>query len=339
MLSAILIDKNNEPLRFIKQVHNFFVSDRAFDYATGELVLSISDRRDNNLLYQTRVIFMVGNGMNRHFMVNKVTTDNSGRFPKLTFDLCGIEYLMNQRNEEDKILSWENATPLAVCADLVGRIQNGNDGRSFPQLSDEAITSGTMDNLELVQMSGGNVWDFIQAHMEAYEFCCDAMTVSFGVSQLRFRKPDDLDSVILSDLDRRVRLEYINLDYSEIRNYIIVGGEGEGIRKKYSSYDEGETGIDRFENYADVTISSDNGYISNDDYYKLLQEAAESMHVEKKLETDYIVPEAIFDRVKTGDTVYTSSAAVNDGRLEPRIVNELKLSVENGVTYRYVTLK
>lgn len=338
MLSAILIDKNGEPIRFIKQVHDFFVSDRVYDYAVGELILSLANRRENNQMYDVRVIFMVGNGMNRHFVVNKVTTDNTKTFPKITFDICGIEYLLNQRNEEDKVLSWENVTPLQVCADLVGRIQNGNDGRSFPQLTDEATTSGEMDIVEKVQMSGGNVWDFIQMHMESYAFCCDAITTAFGVSQLRFRKPDEHNEVILSDFDRRVKLDYINLNYGEIRNHVIAGGEGEGIRRKYASYDGGETGIDRFEDFADVNISSNDGYISNTDYYKLLQEAAESMHVEKKLETDYVIPETIYDRVKTGDTVYTSSSAVNNGLIEPRIVSELKLSVVKGVTYRYVTL-
>lgn len=337
MISAILIDKDNEPIMWIKQVSNFFVSDRAFDYSVGELIFSLQNRRQNNILYETRVIFVLGDGMNRHFVVTKVTTDNTTVFPKVTFDLAGIEYLLNQRNEQDKELSWENVTPLAMCADIVGRIQ-AEEARNFPQLTESATTEGTMDTIEKVTMYGGNVWDYISEYMTAYKFCLDAKTIGFGISQLNFRYPEDRDDVILSDLDRRVKLEYINLDYQKIRTHVIAGGEGEGIRKKYASFDSGETGIDRFEEYADVNISSNDGYISNADYNKLLEEAAESMKVEKELETDYLVPSVMYDRLGTGDTVYTSTAAVNDGRLEPRTVSELKINITNGVASRYVTL-
>lgn len=337
MISAILLDKDNEPLMWIKQINNFFVSDRAFDYSVGELIVSLQNRRQNNVLYKTRIIFVFGEGMNRHFVVTKVTTDNTQVFPKATFDLAGVEYLLNQRNEQDKEITWENVSPLDMCADLVGRIQSVEE-RRFAQLTLEAATDGEMDTIEKVQMFGGNVWDYISDYMESYKFCCDAITTELGVSKLIFRFPQNQDGVILSDLDRRVKLEYINLDYEPIRTYVIAGGEGEGIRKKYASFDGGETGLDRFEEYADVSISSNDGYISNDDYNKLLKEAAESMRVEKKLETDYIVPAVLYDRLKTGDTVYTSSAAVNEGLLEERTISELKINITNGVTNRYVTL-
>ena len=338
MISAILINAQNEPVQIVKQAANFFIADRAFDCATGSFTVSLKNRRENSRLQDVRVVHIFGDGINRTFKVDKSTMDNTRAFPKLNYDISGNEFLLADRSEGLSEIIWSDVDPLDTCVDLVYRIQNGDPARRYIQLEDTAIKEGSLEVLKTCQMAGGNVWTYIQEQMQSYKFCCDGMTTSFGKSQLRFRVPQDRKDIILSELSRHTHLQYVNTDYTLIRNYVIAGGEGEGIRKKVSVYDSGATGIDRVEEYVDASsLASNEGYVSNAKYYEMLEAEAQKVAKEKELETDYIVPLSLFKKVRTGDTIYTSSFAVNNGRLEPRVISEMKTEVVNGVMSRSIT--
>lgn len=338
MISAVLLDGQNNQVRMVKQVSNMFIADKAFEHATGSISLSIRDRKLVSKLFEARTVFIFGEGMNRSFVVQKPTMDNTNVFPSLTYELNGIEYLFNQRSEEDRTILWENLSPIQVCADLMQRIQNGSEIRRFDQLANEVSILGELPAQEAFQMEGGNVWSYIQDNMKAYEFCCDSLTTRLGSAVIQLRVPTDHKDIVISEISKHTKLNYVNLDFSNVVTCSTVGGEGEGIRRKYARFDSGETGIDRFEAYEDESgMSSTDGYISNDDYNAMLTASAESKMSPRKLETDYIVPVSLFHRVKPADTVYTSSSAVNYGRLEPKMISEMKTEVTNGVIHRSMT--
>ena len=69
----------------------------------------------------------------------------------------------------------------------------------------------------------------------------------------------------------------------------------------------------------------------------MLEASAESKILLPNQETDYLIPVGLFKKVKTGDTVYTSSSSVNNGLLEPRVISEMKTEITNGVLSRSIT--
>ena len=89
MISAILINAQNEPVQIVKQAANFFIADRAFDCATGSFTVSLKNRRENSRLQDVRVVHIFGDGINRTFKVDKSTMDNTRAFPKLNYDISG----------------------------------------------------------------------------------------------------------------------------------------------------------------------------------------------------------------------------------------------------------
>lgn len=339
MISAIFMDSNQKPLKTMKSLTDFFIAERAYDCSTGEMTLTLKNRKDTNALQNVRCILVFGEGLNNLLKVDKSTVNSTETFPKITYSLSGIENVLVQRNEQDVEIKWENVDPLIIPQELVERIQLGDEKRKISQLTTDATTEGSLEPVEMIQMTGGNVWEFIQALMAAHKFCVEAKTVTMGQARLCFRVPTVHNDILLTDMNKKVHLDYINTDYTTIVTSAIVGGEGEGIRRKYGQAETDETGIDRFEVYGDASsIDSGEGYVSNADYYKLLQEAANNLLVPKKLETDYKIPNNIFSKIKTGDTIFTSSSAVNGGKTEPRIVEELKTQIANGVTTRSITL-
>lgn len=341
MISAILLDKNLSAIRIIKNVSDMFIAEKAYEHSTGSLTISVKEKSENYELNKTRVIFFFGGRITKSFVVTKNTMDATTRFPKVTFDLCGIEYLLNQRNEGTRQTIWTNITPPEICADLVGYIQNSDANRSLPPIASEAefvIPSSDWNLEESWQLDGGNVWTYITNLMKSYEFCCDAEYYGFGISKLYFRVPEDRKDIIVSDILGRATLNYISIDYEEVATNILIGGEGEGIRRKYASYDSGETGVDRFEVYSDFTGTDMEGYISRAKYTEMMEAEAKTLYKEAKTEGDFSISGTIYDLVKTGDTIYVTSQAVNNGLLEPRKVGERKLEVVDGKTSTSITL-
>jgi len=338
MVSVILLDSENNPLKTIKHAANLFIVERAYSHAIGEFSLTIRDRRQNNTMQRARVLLVFGGGLNRIMSIDHISLDNTANFSKVTFQLSGIERVLEQRNDGNKELTWDNLSPLEVSGDIVERLQNGSLERRFIQFDNEVNIVGTLAYKEAHQMSEINHWEYIVQLMSAHKFCCDALTTGLGVVKLQFRLPDDREDVILSELSRYTKLNYVHTDYTIIRNSIIVAGEGEGVRQKIATYDAGEIGIDRFEAFSsEESLGSNEGYISNAKYYEMLTSAAKQLVNEKKQESDYTVSEALFRKVKTGDTIYVSSMAVNDGLLQSKIINELKTEIINGSTRRSIT--
>lgn len=341
MVSAILIDGNKKQIRLIKQVSNAFFVDRAYQESSAELTISIKNKRDNTKLHTVKVVHLFGDGINRLFVVDKVTTDNTKTFLKITYDLFGIEYLFNRREAlEQKILEEEPLNPMEVSKSLIEWVQEDPD-RHFNQIIDEITIDGELDKSDIWEIvEGQNIWDYISSQMEGFKFCCDTITTSFGIARIHFRVPKDNPGIIISDLSRNTKLQYVNTDYSEVKTFVMVGGEGEGNRRKFGFADTLATGIDRFESFQDESeMSSNDGYISNADYYTMINKQADQALKPVTTETDYIVPEQLYKKVKTGDTVYTSSAMVNNGVLEPRVVEELKFEIVDGVKRRSITFK
>lgn len=122
---------------------------------------------------------------------------------------------------------------------------------------------------------------------------CDAYALGFKIiisgGNLIFQLYKGLDRsynqdvnawvVFSDDFDNLFQSSYI-YDSSNYKNVALVGGEGEGIYKKYSSYGSG-AGLARYETFVDgSSVSSNNGDIATASYSQLLQYAGQEALLE-----------------------------------------------------------
>lgn len=182
---------------------------------------------------------------------------------------------------------------VAVQTQLSGLMREGiysliSDAITAPVISARAISNFVIDRsfegeqTVEIQITGKNL-------LETISSICESNHVGFNVKRIeeqfvfylyegidRSYAQDDNPHVIFSDkFDNLLSCEMLE-DSTEKVTDVLVAGEGEGLERKtiWVSNDDAPTGIDRFEKYDDSrNIRSNEGSVSNSEYYALLAEA------------------------------------------------------------------
>lgn len=92
--------------------------------------------------------------------------------------------------------------------------------------------------------------------------------------------------VFSPEYDNLVSSKY-NLDISELKNVALVGGEGEGKNRKTIEVGSA-VGLNRFEMFVDASsVSTDEGEITNAEYYQMLSENGKEQLAQKSVSTSF----------------------------------------------------
>ena len=280
-MDLIVLNTNLDAITIVDTFESFIWTDRYYEYGDFELYTSISDGILNNI----RQDYYLQNVESEHVMIieklliNSDTEDGN----HLTVTGRSLESILNRR------IIWGRKT-------LSGNLQNGikelldeciinpsDSDRKIPNFifeysDDPAIVALTIN----AQYTGDNLYDVINT-------ICSERDIGFKVTlnnnkQFVFKLYAGSDRsyeqvtnpyVIFSpNFDNIINSNYIE-SKSALKNVALVGGEGEGSARKYTTVGGG-IGLNRRELFVDARdISSDVGEgiaLANDDYIAQLQQ-------------------------------------------------------------------
>lgn len=280
-MDLIVLNTNLDAITIVDTFESFIWTDRYHEYGDFELYTSISD----GILNHIRQDYYLQNIESEHVMIIEKLLINSDteNGNHLTVTGRSLESILNRR------IVWGRKT-------LSGNLQNGIkelldeciinpsdsdrkiDNFVFEYSDDPAIVALTIN----AQYTGDNLYDVI------YKICSER-DIGFKVTlnsnkQFVFKLYAGSDRsyeqvtnpyVIFSpNFDNIINSNYIE-SKSALKNVALVGGEGEGSARKYTTVGGG-IGLNRRELFVDARdISSDVGEgiaLANDDYIAQLQQ-------------------------------------------------------------------
>lgn len=280
-MDLIILNADLNAVMIVDTYESFIWTDRYYEYGDFELYTSISD----SILSNVRQDYYVQNRDSEHVMIIEKLLINSDteNGNHLTVTGRSLESILNRR------IIWGRKT-------LSGNLQNGIkelldeciitpsdsdrkiDNFIFEYSDDPAITELTIN----AQYTGDNLYDVIHK-------ICSERDLGFKVTlndnkQFVFKLYAGADRsydqvvnpyVIFSpNFDNIVNSNYIE-SKSALKNVTLVGGEGEGYDRKYTTVGSG-SGLSRREVFTDARdISSDIGdgvTLGNDEYIALLEQ-------------------------------------------------------------------
>jgi hypothetical protein len=182
----------------------------------------------------------------------------------------------NLQNGIQKLLNENVIDPIPTNLKSYRKISNF----IFEKSTDSRITSLTME----AQYTGDNLYDVIQD-------ICDAYNIGFKVTlndknqfvfslysgdDRSYQQTDNPYVVFSKEFDNITDSEYYE-SYESYSNVTLIGGEGEGNKRKYTTYSPKQVSeLERYELFTDARdISSDNedgSTMSTSDYNKLLSQ-------------------------------------------------------------------
>ena len=163
-----------------------------------------------------------------------------------------------------------------------------NDNAISPSIANRVIPTLTLDDVvgftDYIdkQVTGDNLAEVITEICKTYNY---GWEIYISDNTLRFRlyqgvnrsyEQTDIPYVLFADeFDNLYNTDY-QLESEEYANTTLIGGEGEGSERRYTTVNNENSGLDRYEIFTDARdISSkkeDDTSISVDEYNKLLQE-------------------------------------------------------------------
>lgn len=280
-MDLTILDTNLEAISIVDTYESFIWTDRYHEYGDFELYTSISDY----ILSNARQDYYIQNRDSEHVMIIEKLLINSDTENGNHITVTGrsLESILNRR------IIWGQKT-------LSGNLQNGIkellddciinpsdvdrkiDNFTFEYSDDPAVTELTIQ----AQYTGDNLYDVIQKICSEYDIgfkvtLNDNKQFVFKLYAGADRSYDQVVNpyVIFShNFDNIINSNYIE-SKSALKNVALVGGEGEGSYRKYTTVGAG-IGINRRELFVDARdMSSDVGdgiSLANDEYYAQLQQ-------------------------------------------------------------------
>lgn len=180
----------------------------------------------------------------------------------------------------DRRIVWYQTTLYAQIETLIqiildkNLINPSNTDRTIPNFTFE--NTGTLTDYVEMQMDGDTIYDVIISVCKQFKYGF-AVALKNGVFTLKLYKGKDRSYaqtenpyvVFSTDFDNLTQSTYIfnNADY---KNVALVKGEGSGNERGYYTVGSA-TGLERRETFTDAqSISTNNGAISESNYYQLL---------------------------------------------------------------------
>ena len=221
--------------------------------------------------------------------INIKTSAESGNI--LTVKGSSIEKLLGRRIVWNQTNSKASETVEDFIRRLVDEncINPTNPKRKIPRLK-LGTRKGFTEKIEK-QITGDNLLTAIIEICQAYNYGFKIYMDNEGYLVFDLYKgtnrsySQNINSFVVfsNDFDNLGETEY-NYDESNLTNVALIGGEGEGKDRKYQTIGDSE-GFDRYELFVDANdISSNEGEISLEEYYKLLIQRG----IEKLVESSFI---------------------------------------------------
>lgn len=245
--------------------------------ATPELVNIL--QRDRYLVRDTDITITNGVVTYRNVMIIKniqlSTSVEEGDY--LTITGKELAYLLHSR------IVWGMATLTGTAENSIrtlitqNAINPSNTRRKIPTLALDPVV-GFTDTIDM-QVTGDNLCDTVTTLCQTYNY---GWEIYIQNNALRFRLYRGLDKsynqndrpyVVFSDAyDNLFNTEY-QLESEEYANTTLVGGEGEGNARRYTTVNDSNTGLDRYELFTDardISSNTDSGTLPAAQYNRLL---------------------------------------------------------------------
>ena len=280
-MDLTILDTDRTPLCVLDVYNSFIWTDRYFKYGDFELHASMSE----DLLQYLKQDYYITNANSEHVMIIEKLLINSDIENGNTITVSGrsLESLLERR------IVWNRTT-------LSGNLQNGikkllnenvispsNSSRKidnfiFEESTDSAITGLTIDG----QYTGDNLYEVIAS-------ICQEKDIGFKITlnasnQFVFKLYSGVDRsygqsvnpyvVFSPNFENIIESNYIESKMA-LKNVTLIGGEGEGTARKYTSVGTA-SGLDRrelFTDARDVRSEDDDGNaIPEADYLEQLRQ-------------------------------------------------------------------
>lgn len=278
-------------------------------------------------------------------IIEKRNIVTSAEGNKITVSGRSIETILARRIVWIQTNSRTGETAEAFIRRLINEnaINPADPKRKIPKLKLGAL-KGFKETIDK-QVTGDNLLKAIIGICQTYEYGFKITMDNEGYLIFDLYKGEDRSYsqsvnpyVIFSDdFDNIINTEY-EYDETNIANVALIGGEGEGVDRKYQSIGN-SAGLDRYELFVDAKdISSNNSEISIEDYNNLLLERGNEKIAENKLvesysgEVETTLTYAYKEDYDLGDIVQI----INEYEIgtAPRIIEVIESENENG--YRVV---
>lgn len=280
-MDLMILDTNKDPLCILDIYNSFIWTDRYFSYGDFELHASVSDE----VLEYLKQDYYIINANSNHVMIIEKLLINSDIENGNTITVSGrsLESLLERR------IIWNRTTLSGNLQNGIKKLLNENiispsdsnrkiENFIFEESTDSAITGLTIDG----QYTGDNLYEVIAS-------ICQENGIGFEITlndskQFVFKLYSGVDRsygqsanpyvVFSPNFENMVESNYMESKMA-LKNVTLIGGEGEGNARKYTSVGTA-TGLDRrelFTDARDVQAEDDEGNaISEAEYLKQLEQ-------------------------------------------------------------------
>lgn len=280
-MDLMILDTNKNPLCILDIYNSFIWTDRYFSYGDFELHASVSDE----VLEYLKQDYYIINANSNHVMIIEKLLINSDIENGNTITASGrsLESLLERR------IIWNRTTLSGNLQNGIKKLLNENiispsdsnrkiENFIFEESTDSAITGLTIDG----QYTGDNLYEVIAS-------ICQENGIGFEITlndskQFVFKLYSGVDRsygqsvnpyvVFSPNFENMVESNYMESKMA-LKNVTLIGGEGEGNARKYTSVGTA-TGLDRrelFTDARDVQAEDDEGNaISEAEYLKQLEQ-------------------------------------------------------------------
>ena len=280
-MDLMILDTNRNPLCLLDVYNSFIWTDRYFKYGDFELHASMSE----DLLQYLKQDYYITNANSNHVMIIEKLLINSDIENGNTITASGrsLESLLERR------IIWNRTTLSGNLQNGIKKLLNENiispsdsnrkiDNFIFEESTDSTITGLTIDG----QYTGDNLYEVIAS-------ICQENGIGFEITfndskQFVFKLYSGVDRsygqsvnpyvVFSPNFENMVESNYMESKMA-LKNVTLIGGEGEGNARKYTSVGTA-TGLDRrelFTDARDVQAEDDEGNaISEAEYLKQLEQ-------------------------------------------------------------------
>ena len=280
-MDLTILDTDRTPLCVLDVYNSFIWTDRYFKYGDFELHASMS----KDLLQYLKQDYYITNANSEHVMIIEKLLINSDIENGNTITVSGrsLESLLERR------IVWNRTTLRGNLQKGIKKLLNENvispsdsnrkiDNFIFEESTDSAITGLTIDG----QYTGDNLYEVIAS-------ICQEKDIGFKITlntsnQFVFKLYSGVDRsygqsvnpyvVFSPNFENIIESNYIESKMA-LKNVTLIGGEGEGTARKYTSVGTA-SGLDRrelFTDARDVRSEDDNGNaIPEADYLEQLRQ-------------------------------------------------------------------
>lgn len=353
-MNIMVLDTNFKPVTILDSFESIVWADRYRSYGDFELYTSAN----SDILSQIKKNYYITNGNSEHAMIVEqlLITSDVEEGNKITITGRSLESILDRRivwglkilkgNLQDEI-----KTLLDECIINPSDVNRKIDNFVFEYSDDPAITNLTID----AQYTGDNVYDVIVD-------ICEERNIGFKITlnqndqfvfklyvgaDRSYNQTENSYVVFGNEFENLINSSYLT-NNQKLKNVTLIGGEGEGDERKYTSLGDA-VGLERrelFTDARDISSNIDGVELSIEEYNTLLQQrgseklskASDEVAFEGEVETGIMFTYGVDYFI--GDTVTVK----NEYGIEssPQIIEIIESLDESGYslvpTFRYSQL-